>query len=519
MADAGSAIFLTSVTACLAFLSGIMTDMPAVSTFCCVAFWSFLWNYVLNVTFFPALVCVDAKRQAARRHYCCPCVTVAANAKVADATDVAPKPPRPDCIDRGVKAFLDKVVLLLDTPERCAAVLAVCLVGAVYSLTLFSELTVGLEARDVIPDDSYMMDFFDNYDDYWPGKRIWYSSLVIKKDSDYSSVGFRTALGYDANMSSVSTSLLGRVQAREDCIGTVGDPTMTWLREALLYNGGGAAALTDAQLNAALRGTIHPVLDLACRYGDCEATNFTGGVASSRMYFYHIIEDDTVAANRVDHKYRDIMDDAGFDGKAYVWSEMFMYGVSDSVVRDFTLMSVVIASAVIFAVVAAFLDVRAAVACTATVLVVDIDLVGLMVAWEVPLNAVAFTVIVMGIGLCVDYCVHMAHGFAHSAGGPLQRIKGAYAMMGSAVIKGGLTTFLGILFLAGASSSVFRTFFKLLFGTVAFGIIHGLLLTPILLAIIYKVAPPKEGAVDAKTAVAPAKAAPADGAAKEDGAA
>lgn len=384
MHDAGAAIFLTSVTACLAFLSGVMTDMPAVSTFCCVAFWAFLWNYVLNVTFFPALVCVDVRRQQAKRHYCCPCAKVG-DARVGDATLETGEAP-PDCIDRAVKALLDRLQRLLATPERCAAVLFCCLAGAAFSLALFPRLGVGLEARDVVPDDSYMIDFFDSYDVYWPGKRVWYSSLVVKKDSDYADVGYRTRLGYDANMTTRPDSLFGRVEARADCIGRVGDPTTTWLRRALAYNGGGGAALSDAELRNALGGTIHPVEDLVCQRGDCEATNFTDGVSSSRQYFYHLIDDDTIAANRVREKYEDVVDDAGFGDEAYVWSEMFMYGASDSVVRGFTFASVCIASVVIFAVVAAFLDVRAAVACTTTVLIVDVDLVGLMVAWDVPLS-------------------------------------------------------------------------------------------------------------------------------------
>ena len=337
-----------------------------------------------------------------------------------------------------------------------------------------------------------MLEFFDAYDAFWPGKRIWYSSLVVKKDADWGDVAYRSKFGYDENMTTPADSLLGRVEARADCIGRVGDPTMTWLRQALLASGGGTAALTDEELASSLGGTIHAVEDLVCGHGDCEKTNFTGGVSAARHYFYHMIEDDTRAAFRVDNKYRELVDAAGYEDAAYVWSEMFMYGVGDAVIREYTFTSVCIALAVIFAVVAAFLDVRAALACTATVLVVDIDLVGLMVAWDVPLNAVAYVVIVMGIGLCVDYSVHMAHGFAHSPGGPLQRVRGAYAMMGSAVVKGGLTTFLGILFLAGASSAVFRTFFKLLFGTVAFGVIHGLLLTPVLLAVIYAISPPTD---------------------------
>ena len=67
---------------------------------------------------------------------------------------------------------------------------------------------------------------------------------------------------------------------------------------------------------------------------------------------------------------------------------------------------------------------------------------------------------------------------------------------------------------AGASSDVFRTFFKLLFGTVAFGVLHGLLLTPVLLAAIYHAFPPKEAPLAALDAVAPAPLAAEDGVAE-----
>ena len=66
-----------------------------------------------------------------------------------------------------------------------------------------------------------------------------------------------------------------------------------------------------------------------------------------------------------------------------------------------------------------------------------------------------------------------------------------------------MSLFLGMMFLAGASSDVFRTFFKLLFGTILFGVVHGLRLTPVLLAIIYTLGPPADADMKTHAPVVP----------------
>jgi len=53
--------------------------------------------------------------------------------------------------------------------------------------------------------------------------------------------------------------------------------------------------------------------------------------------------------------------------------------------------------------------------------------------------------------------------------------------MGIPVLKGGLTTFIGTVVLSMASSTAFRIFFKVCFGTVVFGVLHGIFLMPVLL--------------------------------------
>ncbi len=61
-------------------------------------------------------------------------------------------------------------------------------------------------------------------------------------------------------------------------------------------------------------------------------------------------------------------------------------------------------------------------------------------------------------------------------------VEHALTRMGSSIVQGGFTTFLGILVIALASSVAFRTFFTFIFSTVLLAIAHGMLFLPVLLA-------------------------------------
>lgn len=76
------------------------------------------------------------------------------------------------------------------------------------------------------------------------------------------------------------------------------------------------------------------------------------------------------------------------------------------------------------------------------------------------------------------YFTHRARFARH----PVQeKTKNALDSMGIPVLKGGLTTFVGTVVLSMASSTAFRIFFKVCFGTVVFGVLHGIFLMPVLL--------------------------------------
>jgi predicted RND superfamily exporter protein len=120
------------------------------------------------------------------------------------------------------------------------------------------------------------------------------------------------------------------------------------------------------------------------------------------------------------------------------------------------------------------------------IVLIDIDVMGVMALWGQPLDVSSFVVLAMAIGLSVDYVVHIAfHLMLQSQHlSRTEKLRRTFSHMGSSVFNGGLSTFLGVCLLVFAKSPGFRTFFRILFCTVLFGLLHGLIFAPAVLALI-----------------------------------
>ena len=113
-----------------------------------------------------------------------------------------------------------------------------------------------------------------------------------------------------------------------------------------------------------------------------------------------------------------------------------------------------------------------------------VDLCGFMHAWNISIDVVSSVNIIIAIGLCVDYSVHMCHAFLTVSGTRKQRAKAAILDMGVAVLNGGFSTFIAFILLAGSESHVFSVFFRIFLLVIIFGLFHGLILLPVMLSLI-----------------------------------
>lgn len=110
---------------------------------------------------------------------------------------------------------------------------------------------------------------------------------------------------------------------------------------------------------------------------------------------------------------------------------------------------------------------------------------GLMYFWGLTIDTSSALLLIIAMGLAVDYSAHVAHAFMVSPGNCRnQRIQNTMISMGPAVLNGGFSTFLAFAMLMTSASHVFLTFFKIFFLIVVFGLFNGLVVLPVILSFI-----------------------------------
>ena len=168
-----------------------------------------------------------------------------------------------------------------------------------------------------------------------------------------------------------------------------------------------------------------------------------------------------------------------FDPLFFFWE---LYAVSVSELVFTTITGVASVSAVAFFMVPHW---SAAIFVCGTIMMVYIMLLGTMHIAGLYINVVTYIVIVMAIGLLVDFLMHILLRYYETTGTTRNaKVKETLETMGASILLGGLTTWLGVIPLAFSTTAIFRMVFVSFLAMVSLGCGVGLVLLPVLLSII-----------------------------------
>ncbi|XP_049554680.1 protein patched homolog 2 isoform X6 [Orcinus orca] len=122
--------------------------------------------------------------------------------------------------------------------------------------------------------------------------------------------------------------------------------------------------------------------------------------------------------------------------------------------------------------------------------VMTVELFGIMGFLGIKLSAIPVVILVASVGIGVEFTVHVALGFLTSQGSRNLRAARALEHTLAPVTDGAVSTLLGLLMLAGSNFDfIVRYFFVVLTVLTLLGLLHGLVLLPVLLSIL---GPPPE---------------------------
>eukprot|EP00753_Platysulcus_tardus_P010713 PLAT2988.1.p1 GENE.PLAT2988.1~~PLAT2988.1.p1 ORF type:complete len:963 (+),score=426.36 PLAT2988.1:284-2890(+) len=498
MSSAGAAITMTSITNCLAFAIGATTQLPAIRYYCINLSFAVLFDFVLQVTFFAAALVLDTQRIAERRYDCAPWKQRQA-AVGPDGGDKSLTTKKKGVEKSALTLWLTKYYtpLLRKTWFKVLVLLAFTGMSVAGGLST-RELRAGFEVFDVLPDDSFLKPYFLSLFNDFRDSGINANIIVDAK--------------WDYHDPEAAADLRALVEDMQDSDYVIDDSGSLWLNDyldwlscypccqlhLLAFRPPVCAPLRAGELvdgfppnRTAFYAWLHDFGDDAL-YGQTVSSNLlfdddSGEVRLSRMPFllkgYLRNADPTTRVVAMDDA-RSVA--AASPVPAFAFTSEFINWEQYAIIEGEAVQNVLLAAVTVF-IVTLVLLVHPGVSMLVMVAIVliDVNLLGFMPAWGVFINVVSVANLVLAVGLAVDYCAHIAHAFvSHPVGTRDDRVVHAVEELGTSVLQGATTTFLGVVVLAFGKSEIFRIFFKMFTLTVTLGVAHGLILLPVLLSLL-----------------------------------
>lgn len=119
-----------------------------------------------------------------------------------------------------------------------------------------------------------------------------------------------------------------------------------------------------------------------------------------------------------------------------------------------------------------------------------VDVLGFIQWCGLDINVLSYIAMVLSIGLMVDFLMHVLLRYYESTGTRHERVVETLSTMGSSIFIGGISTLLGTIPLAFSTSAIFVNVFWVFLGLVIMGVLHGLVLLPVLLSMVGPEDPP-----------------------------
>lgn len=512
MSHAGVSIMFTSLTDFTAFAISVSSALPALSAFCMYAALSIFMLFILQVLVFAAFATFDLRRVDAGKIDCCPCLCKAApggcpccpTVAVAEAMEngkdknqmlCAASPHKGGRIGSVLEKYFGPCVTNVPV-----AVAIVFVSFAFFGLCVWMSTQLDVEdvAEKFIPDNSYLQ-------------------MTIKKQGEsFGEFPISVKIVTLGGNYFAAQAALTNIGARLDKLGTftpsASSDFHSWADSfrAAVRQGvaavGASVAHTDgiasdktqyyAGLNAWLGGKGAQFSKDVIWVNDADPQQ---GIKAGRTtaVLKTLVKASTEDGLDTDEvkavEVMDIVMEAvagwtdmpGGANTAFAYDRSFLEFEVFRIIRKEMFMSVGLClGAVLVLTTIIIAHPGTALLIFTTVVMVIVDLLGCMYMWGLAIDNVTVIQLVIAVGLAVDYSAHVGHNFMTKDGTNEERVIQTLGDVGSAVLNGGVSTFLAVMVLAGSKSYVFRVLFQTFFLTVVLGLIHGLIVLPALLSLV-----------------------------------
>lgn len=470
MKHAGVAVSVTTFTDVIAFFVGSNTLLPGLQSFCVYAAVAIFSIYALQVTHFVAWFSLDQRRQNSQRDGCICCYTHK-NFK---------------SFEFSRRSFLNKLfayigVLLTNRIVQCIVMLMTG-VFLVFGMWGTLSLTQEYQPEWLLPPESEVAQWFEMKNTHYPSGGepgyIMIKQIDIAKEFDKfdEMVGRLRSPEQSWNINKVQPwhtgfrDYVNKFKKTNDSFEDLMD-SEEYFRDKLtqfLFSPKGAIFQPNFWFSEPLK-CGEPAPD----------------VLLQTIPFSHKRFDSSTVWIPAMREVQKIVAETPFSNYSFPVALTYINWETDAIVGVELLRNVGIALICIFATTLMTLGSwRGSVFVMMCVLFTCIDVAGFMHWWGLTIEITSMNILIISVGLCVDFCAHIMHGFLTVRGSREVRILHIMENIAPAVLNGGFSSILALSLLVTSRSHIFTSFFKIFFMICVFGLFHGLIMLPVVLCVL-----------------------------------
>ncbi|XP_042353361.1 patched domain-containing protein 3 [Plectropomus leopardus] len=464
--DAAVSISITTLTDALALFLGCSSPFGSVRSFCLYAGISICFCYLYAITFLGAFMALNGRREAENKHWftrakipedlpsgssnafgvCC---VGGRYDRITEREETGPTSQMFECF---YGPFLTHKWI-----KACVFFIYACyLAVSIYGCCILQE---GLDRRNLALDDSYIVNYYNNQEDHFSEYSLNVMVAVKQPFAYWDEDELKNLCISDfENLSFVNS-------------------TFAWFLSFKEF-----ANATNLNISSQEAFQTHLTRFLELKSVFRQDINFTADkkIQASRFFIQTLNKTST---KDMMIRLRRIAEECPVE--LLVYHPAFIYFDQYTVIQDNTIQTILVAVVVMLVVSLILIpNPLCSLWVAFAVVSVIVGVTGFMALWGVNLDSISMINLVMCIGFSVDFSSHISYAFVSSSKSDVnEKAADALARLGYPIFQGAMSTILGVVVLSVSGSYIFRTFFKIVFLVIAFGLLHGLVFIPVFLTL------------------------------------